>query len=186
MDKNKVVDHIMRNSHEDIRGVFALLANKLRSPAITLMYAAMDRMSWLDASREESGNPEFKEWVNKYLLAGETFSFTADDLWAARCGMVHTGAAESRDFRANRANAIYYYTHQGEVTEAQLLTIATPIAAHLGIPVPKVKLVDYYWLAERLVEATERFDQHLRASDEQTLRPILDKANRQLSFQPLE
>ncbi|WP_218585356.1 hypothetical protein, partial [Pseudomonas sp. FSL R10-0071] len=78
--------------------------------------------------------------------------------------MVHTGAAESRDLRANRANAIYYYTHQGEVTEAQLLTIATPIAAHLGIPVPKVKLVDYYWLAERLVEATERFDQHLRAS----------------------
>lgn len=176
----------MRNSHEDIRGVLALLANKLRSPAITLMYAAMDRMSWLEASREESGNPEFKDWVNKYLLAGENFSFTADDLWAARCGIVHTGAAESRDLRANKANAIYYYTHQGEATEAQLLAIAAPVAAYLGIPIPKVKLVDYYWLAMRLAEATERFEQHLRASDEQTLRPILDKANRQLSFQPLE
>ena len=176
----------MSNTHEDIRGVLALLTNKLRSPAITLMYATMDRMAWLVASREESGNPEFKDWVNTYLFAGEVFSFTADDLWAARCGMVHTGAAESRDFRANKANAIYYYTHKGEVTTDQLLTIATPIAAHLGIPAQKVKLVDYCWLATRLIEATERFDQYLRESDEQTLRPILEKANRQLSFQALE
>ena len=63
--------------------------------AIMLAYAAIDQMAWLSIPDEKSHGKDFKAWVNKYILSKNNIGCTADELWAARNGLLHMGTAES-------------------------------------------------------------------------------------------
>ncbi len=185
MNKQKVVAHALRTVFDDMTAIALLNQAKLEIQALTLLYSSIDKMAWLNATKEESGGPEFKAWVDKFLLIDADGNCNADDLWAARCGLVHTGAAESRDFRATRANAIYYHSVRTGVTNAELLTMVAPLAAQLGVSVAQLRLVDHLWLFEEFGKAVERFHEYLSTLNEPQLSALHEKANRQLSFQAL-
>lgn len=85
---------------------------------LTLIFAAIDQLAWVASEKETVGNEGFKTWVQQYivdrnpdLLAG----VTAADLWGARCGVLHTGAAESNDYRSGKARRVFYSTNLGPV-----------------------------------------------------------------------
>lgn len=187
VEANKeIARHVIKNSLEDIRAITMLLDQKLEMQAISLIYAAIDRLAWLDAEKEESGSTEYKNWVDTFLFNGEVFNFNADDLWAARCGNIHTGAAESRDYRADRANVIYYHVNTASISNDKLLALIRPIAIHIGVPVKKIRLVDHYWLAARFIDSVSRYEDYLIAADVGKLREVQAKSDRQLSFQAVE
>lgn len=75
--------------------------------ALMLTYAGIDQISWLSNRSEETGGAEFKAWVEEYLNL-DAIGCSSNDLWAARCGLLHTAAAESRDFRGGKAKLVYY------------------------------------------------------------------------------
>lgn len=75
--------------------------------ALMLIYAFIDRMAWLSVEDDSNGN-DFKDWVSQFLLPQDKFLCNADDLWAARCGLLHTGAVEARDTKKGRARKIHY------------------------------------------------------------------------------
>jgi hypothetical protein len=80
-------------------------------PTLLLLYAAIDTMAWLSVPEEESTGRDFQNWVEKYVLRVNQAllpGVTAVDLWGARCGLLHTGAPESRDFRKGNARKIFY------------------------------------------------------------------------------
>lgn len=186
MDRKEIARHVIKNSLEDIREITILLDQKLEIQAISLIYAAIDRLAWLDSKKEESGSTEYKNWVDIFLFNGEVFNFNADDLWVARCGNIHTGAAESRDYRADRASVIYYHVNTASISNDQLLTMIDPIAIHIGVPVKKIRLVDHYWLAARFIDSVSRYEDYLLAADVGKLREVQAKSDRQLSFQAVE
>lgn len=187
VEANKeIARHVIKNSLEDIRAITMLLDQKLEMQAISLIYAAIDRLAWLDAEKEESGSTEYKNWVDTFLFNGEIFNFNADDLWAARCGNIHTGAAESRDYRADRAKVIYYHVNTASISNDKLLALIDPIAIHIGVPVKKIRLVDHYWLAARFIDSVSRYEDYLMAADVGKLREVQAKSDRQLSFQAVE
>ncbi|MGA3682805.1 hypothetical protein [Pseudomonas graminis] len=133
-----------------------------------------------------SGSAEYKRWVHTFLFNGEVFNFDADDLWAARCGNIHTGAAESRDYRAHRASVIYYHVNTASIPNDKLLALIEPIAIHIGVPVEKIRFVDHYWLAGRFIDSVSRYEQYLLTADVRRLQEVQSKSDRQLSFQTVK
>ena len=79
-------------------------------PALMLTYAAIDQMSWLAIPENRSSGNDFKVWVQKYMLSNGNLVCSADDLWAARNGLLHMGIAESNDHTRGVAKNYIYYT----------------------------------------------------------------------------
>lgn len=86
------------------------LGDKHFLPGLTLLYAHIDIAASLNRpdSKSESTRKDFKNWVDEYLLPDSNLNCTADDLYAARCGLLHAYMAESRDSREGKARQIFY------------------------------------------------------------------------------
>lgn len=78
---------------------------------VMLVYAAIDQMAWISSPNDETHGKEFKEWVDKYIIPYNPLGCTSSDLWGARCGLLHTGSADSRDLRNGNAQSKIYYTY---------------------------------------------------------------------------
>src|SRR6266851_5621988 len=92
-------------------------AKGLAVPGLTLLYAAMDGMAWLvlPEGTQEVKRKDFESWADKYFVpemrARGYSDITADDLYAARCALVHTQTAEAlltREPVKSAAREIYY------------------------------------------------------------------------------
>ena len=83
---------------------------KLQMPALILMYCTIDILSSLNRpkDKEDSDRKEFISWVARYLLPKTNLNCKAKDLYAARCGLVHTYTPESQLNRHRKAKKIFY------------------------------------------------------------------------------
>lgn len=80
----------------------------LTTPAVILIYSLVDIAGWLDSKAPRASAKSFKDWANRYLLRGDPpLECNADDLWNARCGVVHTMSPYSDREKLRR---IYYTT----------------------------------------------------------------------------
>ncbi len=95
--------------------------NRLHLPALILLYSSIDIMSWLncDKSSKDVTRKDFIDWVNDYLLPDQKIGCSAIDLYAARCGLVHTAMAESNLSRKGDAKGIIYSWGTGSKTKLQ-------------------------------------------------------------------
>lgn len=174
---------VMRAPMEDIRALTLLLHAQLESQALSVLYMAIDRAAWVISTKEEIDKHDFIAWANKFLIADNTVDFSGLDLWAARCGLLHTGAAESRDYRKNGANLIYYKV-KAEMSDERVLKLIDGWLAEIGVTPDRVRFVDYFWLAQELLKAMQRFEEWLRTEPEICERAAT-KGDRQISFQAL-
>lgn len=62
----------------------------LLTPALVMIYTAIDSVSWLDAGNSKESGKAFKKWVEKWMLNDPTIKCSAEEIYAARCGVVHT------------------------------------------------------------------------------------------------
>lgn len=85
-------------------------------PGLILLYAHIDIVASLNRppSKDEGTRQDFKDWVNQYLLPNSSLSCSADDLYAARCGLVHSYIAEARLTRSGNAKQIFYAWGDGK------------------------------------------------------------------------
>jgi len=109
-----VLEFAMRQS----AAIASLRENGHKEATLTLLFGAIDQLAWVASDKETVGNEGFKAWVQQYmidknpdLLSGAN----AADLWGARCGVLHTGASESNDFRNGKARRIFYSSNVGQV-----------------------------------------------------------------------
>jgi hypothetical protein len=99
-----------RNIEELIITVEDCLKGRRILPGLLLVYAGIDIMAWLNRPEchEDVKSDDFIEWADKYLLPGAGFACSASDLYAARCGLIHSYIAESRRSRRGQAKMIFY------------------------------------------------------------------------------
>ncbi|MGE6992670.1 hypothetical protein [Stutzerimonas zhaodongensis] len=64
--------------------------NHLQTPALVMLYSAIDSVSWLSSSNPKASGKAFKAWVSEWMLKDPRIKCTAEELYAARCGLVHT------------------------------------------------------------------------------------------------
>ncbi len=136
--------------------------------AITLWYAYIDHMAWLSTSADDVNPKDFKEWVKNYILPTGRVNCDADDLWAARNGLLHMGNAEARDVKSGKACRIYYYSGQ-----------ASPDPTAIGT----AKLVNVKELIFSFMEGSLEFVEILR-NDPAQLAVANEKAKKMLRYIP--
>ncbi len=93
-------------------------------PCLTLLYAGMDVMASLDSIPGEGVRGGFVRWANTFLLTERSFECSALDLYAARCGVVHTFTPESDLHRQGKARKIHYAWGTAEVDKLSRATQA--------------------------------------------------------------
>ncbi|MEW6197502.1 MAG: hypothetical protein AB1601_02390 [Planctomycetota bacterium] len=79
-------------------------------PALLLLYAGIDLLAWLEApgDQTELRGSDFKSWCLRYLLPESGLECNANELWAARCALLHNAAAEARELRKAGTRTIVY------------------------------------------------------------------------------
>ncbi|HXA19533.1 MAG TPA: hypothetical protein VN380_21265 [Thermoanaerobaculia bacterium] len=100
------------------------LKSNFWEPALILIYAGIDSMAWLNLpeGKHDVTATEFIQWCNRYLLLPEDAELRAEDLYAARCGLLHSYTAESRRYREKKVTKLFYSreTTAGEINLDQL------------------------------------------------------------------
>ncbi len=76
---------------------------------LIILYSAIDTMAWVGLPNGDITRKGFKDWVNHYLLPNTSLQCTADDLYSARCALLHSHTAESSDTSKGTARQIWYY-----------------------------------------------------------------------------
>jgi hypothetical protein len=104
MSEQRLYENLMSLS----KGVDVCLDNKLIGPALILIYSAIDTAGWLDSTNQSATRNSFIDWTNRYLLSTGTLSCTALDLYAARCGLLHTFTPNSKLSSDKKARRICY------------------------------------------------------------------------------
>jgi hypothetical protein len=99
-----------KNIEELITTINFCLNKKWNLPSLILIYSGIDIMAWLNlpSNREKNTNKDFIEWTTKYLLYNSKLKCSADDLYGARCSLVHTYTAESSSSQRGNVKEIYY------------------------------------------------------------------------------
>jgi hypothetical protein len=80
-------------------------------PTLIILYSAIDIFGSLLRPETEPNTAGiyFKKWVDNYMLGHSQVQFTAEDLWGARCGLLHTHTASSELSRQGKARQLHYF-----------------------------------------------------------------------------
>jgi hypothetical protein len=89
-------------------GVEACIEKKLTAPSLILIYSGIDTAGWLDSEEPYATRSSFMDWVDGYLLPSRPLDCTAVDLYAARCGLLHTMTPDSQLSARGRARRVCY------------------------------------------------------------------------------
>jgi len=100
-------------------GIGACIEKKAFAPALILIYSAIDTTGWLDSLAEFSTKDDFIRWVNNYLLKAKPLKCTAIDLYAARCGLLHTFTPNSKLSFSEKARIISYAWGKAKAEDMQ-------------------------------------------------------------------
>lgn len=102
-----------------VEAIDLCLENRLGTPALILIYTCIDVMATLSrpALTRKTDKRHFVAWAEKHMNCRDRLGVSGLDLYAARCGVVHTGTADSAlsdDGKARRISYAWGDRHQGE------------------------------------------------------------------------
>jgi hypothetical protein len=114
MNKSNLQNHLNRLTV----AIQLTLDAKKHLPTLILTYSAIDILAWLNrpASHPDVVKSDFTSWIDLYLLPDSNLSCSSLDLYAARCGIVHSYQAESKLSREGKAKQIWYAWGKGNAT----------------------------------------------------------------------
>lgn len=119
-DAERAFDRFVRDT---ITALAVLSEAGLLTQMMIVMYSAIDAAGLLNAPLEQAdadGN-SFKAWVDEYILKDDKTGLTADDLWGARCAVLHTAGSESRLSRTGKAREVAFFLgHEDEASRTRL------------------------------------------------------------------
>jgi hypothetical protein len=110
-------------------------------PCLTLVYAGIDVIASLEKRDGERTKAAFVRWVDGYLLKAKPLPCTALDLYAARCGVLHTFTGESDLLRKGKVRRILYAWGTAEAAD---LTEASRGIGRLDVAIHVRDLIDAF------------------------------------------
>lgn len=90
-------------------------------PALVLLYSAIEVFASLvrPETEPDTNGGHFKKWAADYMIGPSRLTIASEDLWGARCGLLHTHSPSSRDSRQAKARELAYYRAQSPTPEMQ-------------------------------------------------------------------
>lgn len=133
---------------------------------LVVLYSTIDAAAWLAADHDgDVTKKDFVKWCDTYLLPESGLDCTAVELYAARCGMLHSFSAYSSLQRRGDARPLSYARGSGSLVELRRF-----IAESDEKDIVAVQLED---LATALVRGWERFLGFLDANPSATKRLVV-------------
>ncbi|SRR6266571_1558541 len=137
-------------------------------PALALVYTIIDVLGSLERREGEGTRKAFIRWVEAQLLPDELLPCTALDLYAARCGVLHSLTPDADLVKNGEARRLAYAWGKGSAADlreiAKRLKREDVIAIHVGDFIDAVDAAFRSYLAlgadeERLKLALKRSSQ---------------------------
>jgi hypothetical protein len=100
---------LFRFATDTLSAVNTLTKADHQTQALIVLYSAFDTMAWVGLPAGDVTRMAFKDWVEKYILAGHNLACNAEDLYGARCALLHSHTAASAKSREGTAREVYYY-----------------------------------------------------------------------------
>lgn len=99
---------LLRVVQDLIAAVRKLENDGLFMPALILTYSSIDIVAALDRPEHtaSTSGAVFKAWVTDYLLKNSELTCTAEEIWGARCGLLHTHTLDSDRSRAGSVRTV--------------------------------------------------------------------------------
>lgn len=101
---------LIENVSKHFQAIEVCLQNHLRMPALILIYSGIDIFASLGrpADKDNATRKDYIEWCENYIIPQGKISCSGVDLYAARCGVVHTYTMESSLSEEGKAKQIVY------------------------------------------------------------------------------
>ena len=112
---NIAKDPIINAIYNEIkRGIQITLDNKCLGSALILICSGVDIMANLSrpVGAREARDSDFVRWAEKYMKVVKEGGITGEELYSARCAIIHTYGVESRRTRKGTARKIAFI-HKG-------------------------------------------------------------------------
>lgn len=94
---------------QQVHGIESLMEQRLLYPSLVLIYSSIDAVAALAGPAEKiSVEARFTRWLDRYLLPIKPMRARSIDLYAARCGLLHTLTSDADLVAKDRAVAISY------------------------------------------------------------------------------
>ena len=129
-------------------------------PALIVLYTAIDifaSLRRLETETDTNGS-YFKKWVDDYMITGSQRPFTSEDLWGARCGLLHTHTASSKASRQGKARQLHYYRAHGAISPEQQRAFDAMAKIH------GKQFVDVDLLHADFIEGLRRFSSDIQSN----------------------
>jgi hypothetical protein len=102
-------NNLFRSYSQIFTAIEHCITNNLFMPVLVLIYSSIDSISWVASESENQSVAEcFESWVNLWMLNKYPLPCTATELYAARCGILHTLTPNSTLSDIKGVNKIYY------------------------------------------------------------------------------
>ena len=118
-------EKLLKNLMSLMSGIDACLERNLKGPALTLIYSTIDTAGWLDTDQTFTTRQGFINWTEKYLLTAKPLACNAIDLYAARCGLLHTFTPDSQLSADGKARRLCYAWGTAKVQDIQRIIDVT-------------------------------------------------------------
>jgi hypothetical protein len=125
--------------------------------ALVILYSAIDTLAWANISSGNVTRSDFCRWVDMYLMPQTQVGCTSEDIYGARCSLVHSGSAESRMSREGRVSELWYATAPNSINRLELY------ALKLGA---KAKVIYFTALVAAFAEGVMKFSQEIASQPE--------------------
>lgn len=114
------LEEVVTGERGMLPGIAVALHARCLVSAVTLMFATIDALAALCRSigQHDTTRQDFIDWSDRYLCPERTLGCSSVDLYAARCGVLHTYSAESRLERQGEARRIFYQWQHGPAANA--------------------------------------------------------------------
>jgi len=101
-----------QNIYELRKAPSVCLQNEYWLSAVKLIYSGIDNLAWLSRvhDRPNVKGKDFIDFVSKYLMPGSGLRCSSEELYSARCGLLHSNTAESEISRSGKARYLSYAT----------------------------------------------------------------------------
>ncbi len=114
------LDELVNGQRGILRGIEVCLRDECLVSGVALIFSGIDSLAALTRSTEAASTSRrvFLRWVEKYLLPGSPLACSPTDLYAARCGVLHTHSPRSDLQRRGEARPLVYEWRHGPGADA--------------------------------------------------------------------
>lgn len=109
-------DPLTKTIYGDLkRGIEVMMEQKHFASALILLFSSMDIVSHLDRpeNKVEGDSDDFIRWCERYMMRDLPSGIPAEELYSARCAVLHTMGVESSWTRKGRVRRVGYTVGDG-------------------------------------------------------------------------